>query len=1004
LDEAKRDLNVLLELFLSLFSGASHEDALVKALPVVRDFFGADFAVVFLWKEKEKVLVPLMAHGKALAPCPSRISLGEGITGQVAREKRALWVEDCQGDPRIHPMCRGLISSLMSSPLFVEDRLYGVISLAKGAGRGGFFREDFFLFQRVARCLSGFVELSRMVEDGYHAFALAVEAREPRFKGHSLAVARISQSLACKAGMAESLRRMLYWVALLHDVGKVGVPDVVLVKSLPLDRRERLVVSLHSQVGAAIVSLVEPLKEAAPWLLHHHERWDGGGYPSGLKGEEIPLPSRIIHLAESFHAMVLSLHPQETFAKERVKKELLAGRGKQWDPDLVDLFLEDFDRYWDILNESMESPYPKEMEEAHSEVTYILFSIEILKDLSSVIVDFSRTNVMDSLHSVLKRLCLHLGWQGVSLLDEHGRVLATVDTEDRLFEPCTTGHGDVLEVKWGGYTYHLKVKGPRDRERERMILGALEGFLASLMGLIFHGEGRILRDELTGVYTLSTIREFFSSMAPRMGRMVVALVDLDGFKEVNDRFGHETGNKVLQRVASLMEENLRDSDLMGRYGGDEFVILLPKVDKNEARGIMKRIRRTLEETVLFKGIPSITFSYGVAQYPEEGEDFVELLRLADGRMYAEKSSRKERARTEIRGRVLRLGQSCDLTGAASFLGREYRRGLELGLQWGEERYGWQVRLVTLDDGYEPDLCAMNTERLLKEEGAFALAGYVGTPTSAVVVPLAESGGIPFIFPLSGAHFLRWPVKRWVFNLRPSYHQEVAAMINGVVEEMGVEEVGIFYQEDTYGWEVLGATESSLLRYKLEIKGKGSYKRNSLQIEGACEALLKSRPRAVILAGTWEPCTLFVRRVREEGWDPLFLAVSYVGGEIFAREVGEEGEGTIVTQVVPHPSSPLPIVKAFREAVGEGDPSHVSLEGFLGAVLLMEALKETESLSRVALVRGLEALGERNLGGLGIHLSEHHHQALSSIFFTVVKGGRLVPFQGFSELSSLGASS
>ncbi|RLD96344.1 MAG: hypothetical protein DRI93_01290 [Aquificota bacterium] len=996
--DVQKDLFVLVEALRLLFTGEDLEDSLAKAVPLLKDFLKADFMSFFLWKEKERVLVPVVVEGRPLETLPSRITLGEGITGRVAEGKRALWVEDCRKDPRVHPQCRHWAASLMSSPLFVEDRLYGVLTVARTKGKREFTTEEFRIFQELARYLSGFLELDRLLEDGYHAFALAVEAREPGFKGHSLAVARISMDLARKAGMDCGERKMLYWVALLHDVGKVGVPDVTLVKPLPLDKREKLVVSLHSQLGAALISLVEPLKGAVPWVLHHHERWDGKGYPSGLEGEEIPLASRIIHLAESFHAMVLSLPYGEALSRERVKKELLSGRGRQWDPHLVDLFLGDFDRYWAILHECMESPYPKELEEVHSEVTHILFSIEILKDLSSLIVSMSHASVVASIQAVLERLALHLGWQGVSLLDEHGRVLATVNTGDKLLEPSSEEKGEILEIRWGGYTYFLKVKG-RVSSQEKQILETLEGFLASLIGLLFHGEGKILRDELTGSYTLSSIKEFFSSVAPQVQRMAVVLLDLDGFKEVNDRFGHEMGNKVLQRLVSVIEENLRDSDLMGRYGGDEFVILLPRVDKKEADRIIGRIRRTVEDAVLVKGVPPVTFSFGVALFPDEGKDVCGLLKLADRRMYREKALRKEKMKRELRKGALKLGQSCALTGSSAFLGQEYRKGLELGFRWGEERYGERVELVTLDDRYEPDLCALNTEKLLKEDGVFALVGYVGTPTSAVVAPLAERSGIPFIFPLSGALFLRWPTKRWIFNLRPSYHQEVEAMIRGLVEEMGVEEVGIFYQDDTYGWEVLGAAESTLLRYKLEIKGKGSYKRNSLQVEEACLALLKERPQVVIMAGTWEPCAIFVKRVKEEGWAPLFLAISYVGGEAFARGAGEAGEGTVVAQVVPHPQSSLPIVQELRKALKEEEPTHVCLEGFLGAVLLVEALKDMEEVGRESLVRSLEAMKEMDLGGLRLHLSDHDHQAFSSVHFTVVRKGRLVPFQGFSELAS-----
>ncbi len=1003
-EDNQRGIALLLEAFCSLFSGEDLEVSLARAVSLFKDFLEADFAALFLWKEGEKALVPVVVEGRPLETLPSRIALGEGITGRVAEEREALWVEDCRKDPRVHPLCKHWAASLVSSPLIVENRLYGVLSVARGSGRGAFTPGEFSIFRDLGKCLSGFLEINKLVEDGYHAFALAVETKEPGFKGHSLAVARISKDLAAKAGMECNKRKNLYWVALLHDVGKVGVPDVTLVKPLPLDKRERLVVSLHSQLGAALISLVEPLKEAVPWILHHHERWDGRGYPSGLKGEEIPLASRIIHLAESFHAMVISLPYGEALSQERVRKELLAGRERQWDPRLVDLLLGDFDKYWTMLREYMESPYPKKLEEVSSEVTYMLLSMEILKDLSSLAVGLSHASVMDFIRAILRRLAFYLGWRGVSLLDEHGRVLVTVDTGDETMEFSHGEEGESLEVRWGGYTYYLRVRGGEVTAKEKQILETLEGFLASLMGLLFHSEGKVLRDDLTGTYTFSSIKEFFSSVVPHAQRVAVVLLDLDGFKEVNDRFGHDVGNKVLQRLVSVMEENLRASDLMGRYGGDEFVILLPRVDREEADRVMKRIRRTVEGTELVEGVPSVTFSFGIAQFPDEGRDLYTLIRLADKRMYMEKALKKERMRKELQKGTLKLGQSCPLTGSAAFLGREYRKGLELGFRWGEERYGERIELVTLDDRYEPDLCALNTEALLKDEDVFALVGYVGTPTSAVVAPLAERSGIPFLFPLSGALFLRWPTKRWIFNLRPSYHHEVEAMIRGLIEEVGVREVGIFYQDDTYGWEVLGAAESTLLRYKLEIRGKGSYKRNSLMVEEACQALLEEHPQVVIMAGTWEPCALFARKVKERGWNPMLLAVSYVGGEAFARGAGEAGEGTVVVQVVPSPHSSFPIVQEFRRGLGEGDPTHVCLEGFLGAVLLVEALKDMEEVGRESLVRSLEAANEMDVGGLRFNLSDHDHQALSSIYFTVVRGGKLVPFQSFSELVSRSLSS
>ncbi len=999
-DNGSKTLQALAEAIQSLFLGLDLERALKSAMVPVKELFRGGFISLLLWKEREQCLFPLVIKGVSQEGLSSKVCLGEGVTGWVAAEKKPVFVANYKEDPRAHPAYRPYVASFMSCPLFVEDRLYGVVSMGKGEGEGVFSQEDFSLFEKVGALLSRYLELAKLVEDGYHTFIMAIEGREPMFKGHSFSVARIAIHMADKVGLGEGEKRLLYWAGLLHDVGKIGIPDMMLVRPFTLDKRERFLVSLHAQLGGGLVSLISPLKKAGEWVLHHHERWDGKGYPSGLKGKDIPLASRVIHLAESFHAMLTDLPYREALTKDEVKGELRSGRGKQWDPRLVDLFLEDLDLYHAMVLEIKESPYPVELEEIRSEAAFTFLSVEILQDLSNLLVELSHATVAEFVEAVLERLSHHLGWEGVALLDGEGRVLGSINMENGTFGTLHNACESAVEIRWGEERYYLKVRDGRISPEEMEILENLEGFLAGLLGFLFYREGRALKDDLTQAYTLSTIVEFFPSVASRSKHLSVVLFDLDGFKEVNDRFGHEMGNEVLRRLSALIGENLRDSDFMGRYGGDEFVVLLPHAAREEATRIMARIRKRAERTPLVLGIPPITFSFGVAQYPEEGRDIHVLLRLADMRMYQEKDVRRGLAKVmPTLGGPLRLGLSCDFTGGAAYLGGEYKKGLELGFLWGEDFYGEKVELVSMDDGYEPDRCALNTQKLVEEEKVLALVGYVGTPTAAVIAPYAEEGQVPFLFPLSGASFLSLPLKRWVFTLRPSHAQEVEALVK-VLLEKGIEDVGLFYQRDTYGWDVAEALEDSLSKHGLRMKEKGSYRRNSTSVSGALERLVEGAPSAVVMAGTWEPCALFAKGIRETGWSPLLLALSSVGGEAYAKAAGEAGEGTLVCQVVPHPQTLLPIIQEFRKLGGEEEPSHASLEGFLAAILFVEALRSMGSgVGRESLVRSLETLNEVEIGGVVFNLSGGNHQALSTTYLTMVRGGKLLSIQDSFSLSS-----
>ena len=182
------------------------------------------------------------------------------------------------------------------------------------------------------------------------ALANAIEARDSYLHGHcerlaALAV-RISELLQLPPDEIETVRLG----AILHDIGKIGIPDRVLLKPGPLDEEERRIVETHPAIGDKLLEPLDLLAAARPIVRHHHERWDGGGYPDGLAGSAIPLGARIVSVADSIEVMSSRQLYQSPRTSDGVREELLAKRGMQWDPEIVDLALRLIDEGELILN------------------------------------------------------------------------------------------------------------------------------------------------------------------------------------------------------------------------------------------------------------------------------------------------------------------------------------------------------------------------------------------------------------------------------------------------------------------------------------------------------------------------------------------------------------------------------------------------------------------------------------------------------------------------------
>ncbi len=362
-----------------------------------------------------------------------------------------------------------------------------------------------------------------------------------------------------------------------------------------------------------------------------------------------------------------------------------------------------------------------------------------------------------------------------------------------------------------------------------------------------------------------------------------------------------------------------------------------------------------------------------------------------------------------------LGMSTALSGPAAILGINMRAGVftaisEVNRSGG--MHGRSVNLISLDDGYEPSRTAPNMRKLIDEEQVLAVIGNVGTPTAVAAIPIANASRTPFFGAFTGAGVLRKaPPDRYVINYRASYAEETAAMVDGLVKFGGLQprEIAFFTQRDAYGDAGYTGGIAALKRHGLRDENiiiHSRYERNTLAVENALADLIMAnpQPRAVIMVGAYAPCAVFITLAKKSGLDALFLNVSFVGAEPLAEKLGGDGNGVIVTQVVPHFEADLPIVNRYRKAIHLWDPSATptfgSLEGYIAATIFFQALEDIEGpITRETVVTALERLGDFDIGlGQPLHFASDDHQACHTVWPTIIKDGKVVPFK-WEELQS-----
>jgi branched-chain amino acid transport system substrate-binding protein len=340
-----------------------------------------------------------------------------------------------------------------------------------------------------------------------------------------------------------------------------------------------------------------------------------------------------------------------------------------------------------------------------------------------------------------------------------------------------------------------------------------------------------------------------------------------------------------------------------------------------------------------------------------------------------------------------FGQVAALEGRSSALGQGMRLGIlaafaEINAKGGV--HGRKLELISRDDGYDPDRSVAQTIKLIEEDQVFALIGAVGTPTTTATVPIAAAKNVPFIGPFTGAAFLRAPDLHNVVNIRASYAAEAEAWIKHLTEHLHVKSIAIFYQDDSFGRDGLAGVKLALEKRRMELTAEGTFERNTKAVGSALRTLKRAEPEAVVMVGTYGPCAEFIKLAHKSGFNPIFVNVSFVGANALAQELGPEGQGVIISQVVPFPwDSSVKVVADYQAAEKALDPNlkpeFVSLEGYLSGRLVASVLEETgPNPTRADMLRVINDVGRFDISGTIMTFGPKMHDAPAKVFLTVIQ--------------------
>jgi diguanylate cyclase (GGDEF)-like protein/putative nucleotidyltransferase with HDIG domain len=562
------------------------------------------------------------------------------------------------------------------------------------------------------------------------ALALAIEAKDHTTHDHLQRVRVYAIEVAKQLGISGADLEALHAAALLHDIGKLAVPEHIISKPGRLTPEEFEKMKIHPVVGGEILERVRFPYPVVPIVRAHHEKWDGSGYPLGLRGNDIPIGARILSAVDYLDALASDRQYRRALHLTEAMQRLVAESGKAFDPHVVEVLQKQYRQLEQRVKAQTENEKDTQLSTAlkierglapaagfekvtagdsPSGETNFLSSIAAARQEAQTLFELSQDLGASlslgetlSVFSVKLRLLVHYDAIAVYLSRDEGLVPEYVNGDNfRLFsslriplgqglsgwvaqnkKPIVNGNPSVepgylndptkfstlrsaLAVPLEGVTGVIGVLALYRAERDAFTSDHLRILLAisSKMGLAIENalkyqqaESSATTDYLTG---LPNARSLFLQLDRELARckrdgtsLTVMVCDLDGFKTINDRFGHLEGNRVLRLFGQALKESCREYDYVARMGGDEFVLVAPGLTLDVATKKAEQLQQLAKQAGLEVCAEDIlSLSVGLAIYSEDGNNAEQLLAQADRRMYLEKQRRPSRKNRRLHARM-----------------------------------------------------------------------------------------------------------------------------------------------------------------------------------------------------------------------------------------------------------------------------------------------------------------------------------------------------------------
>ncbi|MGB4674811.1 MAG: ABC transporter substrate-binding protein [Azovibrio sp.] len=341
-----------------------------------------------------------------------------------------------------------------------------------------------------------------------------------------------------------------------------------------------------------------------------------------------------------------------------------------------------------------------------------------------------------------------------------------------------------------------------------------------------------------------------------------------------------------------------------------------------------------------------------------------------------------------------LGMSAPLSGPNGAYGIEMREVISACFAQINKNggiHGRQLKLEVLDDGYETDRTVSNTRTLINDKQVFALLGYYGSsPTTQAMNDGFGPARVPLVGTISGAQTLREkpsvnPNNRYLFNVRASYADETEVIVSQLAS-LGLKNIAVFYQNDGFGKSGLDGVTAALKKVNLAPSAVGTVERNSLDVTQAVQAISKVTPQAVVMITLYKPTAAFVRQMKQNGQNPMFMTVSPVGAEQLVAELGDEARGIGISQVMPYPwNDTTPAVREYQRLIGKnGKYSYYGIEAYITTKVMAEGLRRAgRELTREKLAAALEAMNHQDMGGYRVSYGPDDRTGSRFVELTVI---------------------